>query len=66
MVDDEFSSYFKKDKSVETEDYYTNEEGYIVFTEKYHLKRGYCCKSNCKHCPYGYDIKTGELKPKKT
>jgi hypothetical protein len=66
MVDDEFSSYFKKDKSVESEDYYTNEEGYIVFTEKYHLKRGYCCKSNCKHCPYGYDIKTGELKPKKT
>lgn len=66
MVDDEFSSYFKKDKSIESEDYYTNEEGYIVFTEKYHLKRGYCCKSNCKHCPYGYDIKTGELKPKKT
>lgn len=66
MVDDEFSSYFKKDKSVESEDYYTNEEGYIVFTEKYHIKRGYCCKSNCKHCPYGYDIKTGELKPKKT
>lgn len=66
MVDDEFSSYFKKDKSVESEDYYTNEEGFIVFTEKYHLKRGYCCKSNCKHCPYGYDIKTGELKPKKT
>lgn len=66
MVEDEFSSYFKKDKSVESEDYYSNEEGYIVFTEKYHLKRGYCCKSNCKHCPYGYDIKTGELKPKKT
>ena len=25
---------------------------------KYHLKRGYCCQSNCKHCPYGYDPKT--------
>ena len=23
-----------------------------VFTEKYHLKRGYCCNNNCKHCPY--------------
>ena len=24
----------------------------MVFTEEYHLKRGYCCKSNCLHCPY--------------
>ncbi len=36
------------------EDYYINEDGYFVMTEKYHLKRGYCCKSGCKHCPYGY------------
>ncbi len=36
------------------EDYYVNERGLIVFTELYHLKRGYCCKSGCKHCPYGY------------
>ncbi|MGA1776952.1 MAG: DUF5522 domain-containing protein, partial [Flavobacteriaceae bacterium] len=25
--------------------------------EQYHLKRGYCCKSNCRHCPFGYDPK---------
>ncbi|WP_237563190.1 DUF5522 domain-containing protein [Algoriphagus kandeliae] len=24
----------------------------MVFTEKYHRKRGYCCGSGCKHCPY--------------
>lgn len=24
----------------------------IVFTRQYHLKRGKCCKNNCKHCPY--------------
>jgi len=36
------------------EDYYLSAEGYIVFTEKYHLKRGYCCQSGCRHCPYGY------------
>ena len=30
--------------------YYEN--GFKVMTEKYHLKRGYCCDSNCKHCPY--------------
>ena len=34
------------------EEYYLSAEGYLIFTEKYHLNRGYCCKSNCKHCPY--------------
>ncbi len=34
------------------EDYYLSEEGFIVFTEAYHRKRGYCCQSNCRHCPY--------------
>ena len=28
---------------------------YIVFTEAYHLRRGWCCQSGCRHCPYGYD-----------
>jgi len=37
------------------EDYYY-ENGFIVFTEDYHLKRGYCCKSGCRHCPYNYRI----------
>ena len=32
--------------------YYYSKEGYIIFTEKYHLKKGYCCENNCKHCPY--------------
>jgi Family of unknown function (DUF5522) len=38
--------------SLEPEDYYF-EDGYIVFTAAYHLKRGYCCGSGCRHCPYG-------------
>ena len=25
---------------------------YMVFTEQYHLRRGYCCNSACRHCPY--------------
>ncbi len=37
---------------IEGEDFYYTPEGYKCFTEKYHLKRGYCCKSGCKHCPY--------------
>lgn len=44
---------FKKDL-VEGIDFYYNEDGYKVFTEAYHLKRGYCCQNNCKHCPYGF------------
>ncbi|HYI78124.1 MAG TPA: DUF5522 domain-containing protein [Chryseolinea sp.] len=26
----------------------------MVFTEAYHLKRGYCCKNRCRHCPYEF------------
>jgi hypothetical protein len=48
-------------KIVELEDYYLSAEGYRVFTEKYHLKRGYCCRSGCRHCPYGFDKKTNTI-----
>jgi hypothetical protein len=34
------------------QDFYINDEGNLVFTEEYHLKRGYCCENNCLHCPY--------------
>ena len=34
-------------------DFYFTAEGYVVWTENYHLKRGYCCQSGCRHCPYG-------------
>jgi len=33
------------------EDYYY-EGPYLVFTAAYHRKRGYCCGSGCRHCPY--------------
>jgi hypothetical protein len=33
------------------EDFYF-EHGLMVFTAAYHLKRGYCCNSGCRHCPY--------------
>ena len=28
---------------------------YLVFTAAYHLKRGTCCNSGCRHCPYRED-----------
>lgn len=40
---------------MENEDYYINENGLFVMTEKYHLKRGYCCGNKCLHCPYNHD-----------
>ena len=24
----------------------------MVFTAQYHLRRGSCCGSGCRHCPY--------------
>ncbi|HEY1648379.1 MAG TPA: DUF5522 domain-containing protein [Terracidiphilus sp.] len=36
---------------LEPEDYYF-EGPYLVFTAAYHLKRGFCCGSGCRHCPY--------------
>ncbi|MCJ8276243.1 MAG: hypothetical protein HRT44_02965 [Bdellovibrionales bacterium] len=36
---------------IEGEDFYF-EKGLMVLTKKYHLKRGYCCNSGCRHCPY--------------
>jgi hypothetical protein len=37
-----------------SEDDYYMENGLLVFTAAYHLKRGYCCGSGCRHCPFGH------------
>lgn len=39
----------------ETEDYYFNEDGLIVLTEKFHRERGCCCGNGCLHCPFNYE-----------
>jgi hypothetical protein len=44
-----------KQKLVEGTDFYYNDNGFIVMTEKYHLERGFCCGNGCKHCPYNYE-----------
>ena len=28
------------------------EDGKYVFTKEFRLKRGYCCGSGCRHCPF--------------
>ena len=42
----------KKDLTEGVDFYY--EDGRMVFTEKFHLDRGRCCRAGCRHCPWGY------------
>ncbi len=51
---------------IEPGDFYYNEDGYLVFTEQFLLKRGYCCQNGCKHCPYGFNKKSGRIEKKKS
>ena len=46
---------------VEDENFYW-EGDFIVFTRAYHLKRGYCCGSGCRHCPYDPRWTSGETR----
>ncbi len=55
----------KKIIPLEEGDYYLTPQGYRCFTEQYHLKRGYCCESGCRHCPYGFNVTTSSKKDKK-
>ncbi|WP_323348868.1 DUF5522 domain-containing protein [Arcicella sp. LKC2W] len=34
--------------------HYYLENRFWVFTELYHLSRGFCCKNGCRHCAYGF------------
>ena len=45
-----------KEASRKKEDYYIDPfTGYKVLTSYYLLKRGFCCGTGCRHCPYEYD-----------
>jgi methylated-DNA-protein-cysteine methyltransferase-like protein len=44
-------------------DYYYNNEGLVVLTSTYQLKRGQCCGKGCMHCPYEY---CGVEEPRRT
>lgn len=44
---------------IEHVDFYYNNDRKIIMTEQYHIERGYCCGSKCKHCPYWPKYQTG-------
>ena len=43
-----------RNSTQEVAEYYYNEQGYLVFTRAYHLKRGTCCGNKCLHCPFDH------------
>lgn len=43
-----------KIKLLEGIDFYQNDNGKMVLTESFHLKRGTCCGNVCLHCPYNW------------
>jgi hypothetical protein len=51
------------DAPLTPENYYL-ENGFIVFTAAYHLKRGTCCGSGCRHCPWNHEsVPTDQCPP---
>lgn len=44
----------KNEKLKEGLDYYLNENQQMVFTAHFLTKRGFCCQSGCRHCPYSF------------
>jgi len=49
----------KMKQPVEGRDYYWEKE-FMVFTSEFHLQRGQCCGSGCRHCPYAPRWTKGE------
>ncbi len=51
---DEREKRLLHNKGLGPEDYYRDAQGLLIFTAVYLLKRGYCCRTGCRHCPYGF------------
>ncbi len=46
------------ERLVEGRDYY-REGATMVFTAAFHLRRGVCCGSKCRHCPFEHENVAG-------
>lgn len=58
MNDDEHEKLCEKlheEACADGKRYYTDpRSGFMVFTKLEHLARGRCCRTGCRHCPYGF------------
>jgi iron complex transport system substrate-binding protein len=55
IEDDGFAQFHQKACQDGKMTYKDPETWYQVFTELGHKKRGYCCGSGCRHCPFGHE-----------
>ena len=55
VVTDDFTTLHKKACAAGEMTYVDPESGYSVFTELAHKKRGVCCGSGCRHCPFSHE-----------
>ncbi len=51
----------KNEAFVEGRDYYF-ENGLMILTAEFLLRRGYCCGNGCRNCPYYGDAARGHSK----
>jgi hypothetical protein len=51
LSEDAEASPREKAELLEGQDYYV-EHGLLVFTAAFLQRRGTCCESGCRHCPY--------------
>jgi hypothetical protein len=56
-MNEDNESKLDQEQPAGSEKYFYYENGLMVFTEAYHLLRGYCCERGCRHCPYGFKKK---------
>ncbi len=42
------------DEPIEEDRDFYFENGLMVFTAEYLKRRGFCCRSGCRHCPYEF------------
>lgn len=47
----------RDDVMEEGRDFYF-ENGLMVFTAEFLRRRGFCCRSGCRHCPYDFRPET--------
>jgi len=55
--EDKLKELHQKACERERDFYIDPETGYQVMTAYFLKKRGHCCESLCRHCPYGFNKK---------
>ena len=40
---------------IEGKDFEITDDGRVIMTRSYLLKRGHCCSSGCKNCPFDFE-----------